>query len=134
MKYIILFQRLKLRKVCGQISETNWRKHLTISLRHRLGKMILDGMVTLLDICPNCQLTSSLTKNIADWLLAAEHLGKSKSVLLRNQFFNCFKAELLQEGIFFLIHLFSRDVLLMKKLEIEKTKPTFIISVLKVEY
>ena len=47
------------------------------SLRLRLGKMILDGMVTLLDICPNCQLTSSLTKNIADWLLAAEHLGKS---------------------------------------------------------
>ena len=46
-------------------------------LRHRLGKMILDGMVTLLDICPNCQLTSSLTKNIADWLLVAEHLGKS---------------------------------------------------------
>ena len=44
------------------------------------------------------------------------------------------KAELLQEGIFFLIHLFARDVLLMKKLEIKKTKPTFIISVLKVEY
>ena len=44
------------------------------------------------------------------------------------------KAELLQEGIFFLIHLFARDVLLIKKLEIEKTKPTFIISVLKVEY
>ena len=44
------------------------------------------------------------------------------------------KAELLQEGIFFLIHLFARDGLLIKKLEIEKTKPTFIISVLKVEY
>ena len=44
------------------------------------------------------------------------------------------KAELLQEGIFFLIHLFARDVLVMKKLEIEKTKPTFIISVLKVEH
>ena len=44
------------------------------------------------------------------------------------------KAELLQEGIFFLIHLFARDVLLMKKLEIEETKSTFIISVLKVEY
>jgi hypothetical protein len=44
------------------------------------------------------------------------------------------KAELLQEGIFFLIHLFARDVLVMNKLEIEKTKPTFIISVLKVEY
>ncbi len=44
------------------------------------------------------------------------------------------KAELLEEGIFFLIHLFTRDVLVMKKLEIEKTKPNFIISVLKVEY
>ena len=43
------------------------------------------------------------------------------------------KAKLLQEGIFFLIHLFARDVLVMKKLEIKKTKPTFIISVLKVE-
>ena len=36
------------------------------------------------------------------------------------------KAELLKEGIFFLIHLFARDILVMKKLEIEKTKPTFI--------
>ena len=44
------------------------------------------------------------------------------------------KAELLQEGIFFLVHLFARDVLVMKKLEIEKTKHTFDISVLKVEY
>ena len=39
------------------------------------------------------------------------------------------KAELLQEGIFFLIHLFARDVLVMKKLEIKKTKPTFIIHI-----
>ena len=44
------------------------------------------------------------------------------------------KAELLQEGIFSFIHLFAKDVLVMKKLEIEKTKPTFIISILKVEY
>ena len=36
------------------------------------------------------------------------------------------KAELLKESIFFLIHLFARDILVMKKLEIEKTKPTFI--------
>ncbi len=43
------------------------------------------------------------------------------------------KAELLQEGMFFLIHLFARDILVMKKLELEKTKPTFFISVLKVE-
>ena len=41
------------------------------------------------------------------------------------------KAELLKEGIFFLIHLFARDVLEMKNLEIEKTKPTFIISTFK---
>ena len=41
------------------------------------------------------------------------------------------KAELLQEVIFFLIHLFARDVLVMKQLEIEKTKPIFIMSVLK---
>ena len=32
------------------------------------------------------------------------------------------------------MQIFARDISLMKKLEIEKTKPTFIISVLKVEY
>ena len=32
-----------------------------------------------------------------------------------------------------LLQLFVRDVLAMKKLEIEKAKPTFIISVLKVD-
>ena len=44
------------------------------------------------------------------------------------------KAKLQKECIFFLIRLFARDILVMKKLEIEKTKPTFTISVLKVEY
>ena len=44
------------------------------------------------------------------------------------------KLNYLQEGIFILIHLFARYVLVMKKLEIKKTKPTFIISVIKVEY
>ena len=34
------------------------------------------------------------------------------------------KAELLQVGIFFLIHLFAWDILLLKKLEIEETKTT----------
>ena len=43
-------------------------------------------------------------------------------------------AELLQEGLFFLIHLFARDVSVMKKLKIKKTKPTFITLVFKVEY
>ena len=50
-----------------------------------------------------------------------------------NRNFERNKAELLKEGVFFLIHLFARHILVMKKLEIEKTKPTFIISVLKVE-
>ena len=31
-------------------------------------------------------------------------------------------------------HLFARELLLIKKLEMEKTKQTFIMSVLKVEY
>ena len=34
------------------------------------------------------------------------------------------KAELLQVGIFFLIHLFAGEILLLKKLEIEETKTT----------
>ena len=37
-----------------------------------------------------------------------------------------YKAELLQEGIFFLLQLFAREVLVMKKLEIEKTTPTLL--------
>jgi hypothetical protein len=47
-------------------------------------------------------------------------LGKSRT-----------KAKLLQLK---LLHIFARAIFLMKKLEIEKTKPTFIISSLKVEY
>ena len=34
------------------------------------------------------------------------------------------KAELLQVGIFFIIHLFALEILLLKKLEIEETKTT----------
>jgi hypothetical protein len=46
------------------------------------------------------------------------------------------KAELLQEGIIFLIHLFARVILLMKKLKIEETKftheSTFQTDIIKV--
>ena len=45
--------------------------------------------------------------------------------------FSKFKAKLLQLK---LIYISTNAILLMKKLEIEKTKPTFILSVLKVEY
>ena len=44
---------------------------------------------------------------------------------------NITKAELLQLK---LIHLFASELLLMKKLEIKITKPTFITSVLKVDF
>ena len=44
------------------------------------------------------------------------------------------KAELLQEGIFFHIHLFARDFSVIKKLEIEKSKAHFYYFGYKVEY
>ena len=44
------------------------------------------------------------------------------------------KAKFAQEGIFFVLQLFAWWILLVKKLEIEKTKHTSIRSVLKVEY
>ena len=62
------------------------------------------------------------------------HITSNNCLLLFCCFFSASKAELLQESIFFLIHLFARAVLVKKKLEMEKTKPTFIVSVLKVEY
>ena len=34
------------------------------------------------------------------------------------------KAKLQKEGIFFLVHLFARDILVMKKMEIKETKTT----------
>ena len=51
------------------------------------------------------------------------------------QLLRIIKAKLQKERIFFLIHLFARDILLMKKMEIEKTKPTCIICIsFKIEY
>ena len=60
--------------------------------------------------------------------LLTRKIGKFLQVSQKNR---TNKAELLQEGIFYLIHFFARDILVMKNLEIEKTKPTFMISVLK---
>ena len=61
-------------------------------------------------------------QNIIIWISNAEILKKA---VWRP------KAKLLQLK---LIHIFARAILSMKKLESEKTKPTFIISVLKVDY
>ena len=41
-----------------------------------------------------------------------------------NQFVFTTKAEFTEVGIFFLLQLFARDILSMKELEIEETKPT----------
>ena len=38
------------------------------------------------------------------------------------------KAELPQIGIFFLIHLFAREILLLKQLEIEETKTILVFN------
>ena len=43
------------------------------------------------------------------------------------------KAKLQKEGIFFLIHLFARDILLMKKLKIEETKTATYYSTFKTD-
>ena len=50
--------------------------------------------------------------------LREKKTSQMTKVLIQKEKF--FKAELLQEGFFSLTHLFSRDVLVMKKLEIEK--------------
>ena len=47
-------------------------------------------------------------------------------------FLDLTKVELLQVGIFFLIHLFAQEVLLVKKLEIKETK-TLITDIIKVD-
>ena len=74
------------------------------------------------------------------YLLEKEESDFTLKVNLKNQctfqeFENLIlKLNYCKKVFFFLVHLFARDILVMKKLEIEKTKPTFIISVLKVEY
>ena len=88
-----------------------YKKNNKVSKRYTLSDTIYNAIIS-------CQFTKNVNKKLSNFF------SKLAS----------FEAELLQEGIFFLVHLFARDILVMKKLEIEKTKPTFIISVLKVEY
>ena len=57
--------------------------------------------------------------------------GRAESEEGRGKYVITNKAKLLQLK---LIHLFARELLLMKKVEIIKTKPTFIKSVTKIEY
>ena len=62
------------------------------------------------------------------------HFGlKAKNHKYRSER-NFDKAELPKVGIFFALNFLPWEFLLIKKLEIEKTKTTFIISVLKVTY
>ena len=73
-------------------------------------------------------------RTITHGIIALERLRGESFLMLRYDHIFKFhdKAEFRKEGIFFLLQIFARDVLVMKKLEIEKTKPVFIISVLKV--
>jgi hypothetical protein len=68
---------------------------------------------------------------IYDILHNWHYLTYSLHVFLIIKKINIHKGKLLQLK---LIHIFARAILLVKMLEIEKTKPTFIISVLKFEY
>ena len=66
----------------------------------------------------SCQIISSsvgLTKSSAFASKPCQNISKAKFLRLK------------------LLQIFARDVLLMKKLEIEKTKPTFIISTFKTD-
>ena len=72
--------------------------------------------------CCNLNCNSSSSFNLRS-IRCIAHWGQNFCWIL-------FQAKLLQLK---LIHIFARAILLMKKLEIEKTKPSFIISVLKVE-
>ena len=70
-------------------------------------------MFTVLIDCSLCA-----TKSAFDhWKLILAHYGFFYKLCLTN-------TELLQVGIFFLIHLFAWEILLLKKLEIEETKNT----------
>ena len=66
---------------------------------------------------------------IYEWTICNN--GRAESEEGRGKYVITNKAKLLQLK---LIHLFARELLLMKKVEIKTTKPIFIISVLKVEY
>ena len=59
------------------------------------------------------------------WITAIYYLYLVLYVrVLIDTIFWAHKAELLQEGIIFLIHLFARSILLMKKLKIKETEAT----------
>ena len=73
--------------------------------------------------------TEVIEVNVVD---AAEAIDAK--VLMTHNIKNEYKAKFTQEGIFFVLKLFAWWVFSMKKLKIEKTKPTFIVKTFKVVY
>ena len=76
---------------------------------------------------------------VIDIFFTSTLIGNESSVFkkfinkkFRKQFY-LLKPNNCRKVIFFLLQLFARGVLVMKKLEIEKTKPTFIISTFKTD-
>ena len=70
--------------------------------------------------------TSNMQKSISLYYLYScnQHFWHNIECIIVVYYQVCtIKAEFLQEGIFFLIHLFARDILVMKKLEIKKISP-----------
>ena len=84
-------------------------------------------------VCMPLNQDLKLTRCVCSNGVILDHVHPKCSSCKFSEFFFSFlhNVKLLQP---LLMPIFARDISLMKKLEIEKTKPTFIISVLKVEH
>ena len=70
------------------------------------------------------KLEPTLNYGTKKFLNILHHLLKNQIKLIHTYTYALKLHKLQKEGIFFLIHLFARDILLMKKFEIEETKTT----------
>ena len=101
-------------------------------MRAALQRYVLHKCLNRLNLDKFEQFQTNSDKFKQVWTISDK--GRPISTRLRTYYWNISvmsKAKLLHLK---LVHIFARAILLMKKLEIEKTKPTFIISVLKVDY
>ena len=85
--------------------------------------------------CPYLELKAEIAVFLRSFLTGIQKKGELKNIFNLKLSWHLhidIKAELQQEGIFFALNFLPWDFLLIKKLEINKTKTTFIMTVLKV--